>query len=383
MQLAKTPPRIQEDYVTRIVPPGHILIAPTWRKDFGERAWISTSLVEQSKADGTKDSPNKRQPPIATTTRAILPTEYSTNWSPWMGLPIVAECIQAARAIRDIIAARKSIERAPLSPPQGAYSPAATALRLSPTFSMHALSCEVHDCWLKLPKPDAAFLWPSPLLRQTAISAPLTVQDHALTDFGFRTDGLHQLLRDLLALSFVRLKREGKDILLVAPDEQNDETLADVALKPDHIGHIAVSYHHDDHELVERIIATLRSRMGAVGFQVWFDDEIPIASAWEKVLEEKFSRAKAALVVMTASACASQWVQREIDFAKSHNVPIVPISIARSRIKSLGDLQWFEPQTLPGEDAEPGQEWVPLYNYLLRALNDERLPSVDSTGGAS
>jgi len=49
----------------------------------------------------------------------------------------------------------------------------------------------------------------------------------------------------------------------------------------------------EDLAVVEQIIGILRNSLSAIGLQVWFDREIPIASEWEKVLQQRFGDAKA------------------------------------------------------------------------------------------
>jgi len=54
----------------------------------------------------------------------------------------------------------------------------------------------------------------------------------------------------------------------------------------------------------------------ACGFSVWRDDELPAHRAYADVIEERLREAKAVLVIWSAEAVKSQWVQSEADRAR-------------------------------------------------------------------
>src|SRR6202051_1842866 len=55
----------------------------------------------------------------------------------------------------------------------------------------------------------------------------------------------------------------------------------------------------------------------ALGYGVWRDDEIPAHRAYADVIQERLSAAKAVLVVWSAEAAGSEWVQSEADRARA------------------------------------------------------------------
>jgi len=61
-----------------------------------------------------------------------------------------------------------------------------------------------------------------------------------------------------------------------------------------------------------RIAEALR----APGYGVWRDDELPAHRAYAEVIEERLKAAKAVVVIWSADAVKSQWVQSEADRAR-------------------------------------------------------------------
>lgn len=57
----------------------------------------------------------------------------------------------------------------------------------------------------------------------------------------------------------------------------------------------------------------------ALGYGVWRDDELPAHRAYAEVIEERLQSAKAVVVIWSAEAVKSQWVQSEADRAREDN----------------------------------------------------------------
>ena len=57
--------------------------------------------------------------------------------------------------------------------------------------------------------------------------------------------------------------------------------------------------------------------MRALGHQVWRDDELPAHRAYAEVIEERLRLARAVVVVWSADAAKSEWVQSEADRARA------------------------------------------------------------------
>ena len=59
----------------------------------------------------------------------------------------------------------------------------------------------------------------------------------------------------------------------------------------------------------QAVVEALRS----LGFSVWIDDELPAHRAYSEVIEEQLRAAKAVVVIWSADATKSDWVQSEAD----------------------------------------------------------------------
>jgi len=69
----------------------------------------------------------------------------------------------------------------------------------------------------------------------------------------------------------------------------------------------------------------------ALGYDVWRDDELPAHRAYGEVIEERLQAAKAVVVVWSAEAVKSQWVQSEADTARTEN-KLVQLTVDGSKL---------------------------------------------------
>ena len=76
---------------------------------------------------------------------------------------------------------------------------------------------------------------------------------------------------------------------------------------------VFISYARSTEPQARRIGEALR----ALGYGVWRDDEIPAHRAYADVIRERLSAAKAVVVVWSAEAAGSEWVQSEADRARA------------------------------------------------------------------
>jgi len=85
---------------------------------------------------------------------------------------------------------------------------------------------------------------------------------------------------------------------------------------------VFVSYSHDDIVAVQR----LHSDLVAAGFDIWIDEKLKAGiSSWLKEIERQIEQSNAVIVVLSPSAKKSEWVARELLYATTHEVPIIPI----------------------------------------------------------
>ena len=79
------------------------------------------------------------------------------------------------------------------------------------------------------------------------------------------------------------------------------------------VSDVFISYSRDNQEAVRR----LADAVSALGYDVWWDDQLPPHLAYGDVIAQKVGGAKAAIVVWSASAAASEWVRAEADMARN------------------------------------------------------------------
>ena len=76
---------------------------------------------------------------------------------------------------------------------------------------------------------------------------------------------------------------------------------------------VFISYSRDNQEVVRRLAEAVK----ALGYDVWWDDQLPPHLAYGDVIAQKVGGAKAAIVVWSANAAASEWVRAEADMARN------------------------------------------------------------------
>src|SRR3954454_15328666 len=66
----------------------------------------------------------------------------------------------------------------------------------------------------------------------------------------------------------------------------------------------------------EAKVRRMAHALGAAGFKVWWDDQLPTHRAYYQVLEERLRAAGAVVVLWSQTAAESQWVRSEADLAR-------------------------------------------------------------------
>jgi adenylate cyclase len=75
---------------------------------------------------------------------------------------------------------------------------------------------------------------------------------------------------------------------------------------------IFISYARSTAQQAQAVADALRS----LGYRVWSDDQLPAHRGYADVIEERLRAAKAVVVIWSAEAARSQWVQSEADRAR-------------------------------------------------------------------
>jgi len=111
-----------------------------------------------------------------------------------------------------------------------------------------------------------------------------------------------------------------------------------------------ISYARTDRNLVRR----LADAVAALGYAVWWDEELPAHLSYGEVITQKIGEAKATLVVWSRDSAASEWVRAEADMARNQKKLIQtaiddctpPLPFNQIQYAALGD--WT------GEAEHPG-----------------------------
>jgi len=111
-----------------------------------------------------------------------------------------------------------------------------------------------------------------------------------------------------------------------------------------------ISYSRSNRDAVRR----LADAVTALGYVVWWDEELPAHLSYGEVITAKIGEAKAALVVWSREAAASEWVRAEADLARNQKKLIQtaiddctpPLPFNQIQYAALGD--WTGDADHPG-----------------------------------
>lgn len=76
----------------------------------------------------------------------------------------------------------------------------------------------------------------------------------------------------------------------------------------------------------EGVMRRVRDGLVAAGFSVWVDETLePGTPTWEAAIASAIESAKCCVVILSPSAKQSLWVGREVGYAESHGVTVIPV----------------------------------------------------------
>lgn len=113
---------------------------------------------------------------------------------------------------------------------------------------------------------------------------------------------------------------------------------------------VFISYARDNQAVV-RVLAEAVKR---AGYSVWWDDELPPHLSYGDVITEKIGSAKAAIVVWSESAAASEWVRAEADVARNLKKLIQTSIDERQPPMPFNQIQFASIGDWHGEEDHPG-----------------------------
>ncbi|TSC54325.1 MAG: hypothetical protein LiPW30_710 [Parcubacteria group bacterium LiPW_30] len=102
------------------------------------------------------------------------------------------------------------------------------------------------------------------------------------------------------------------------------------------MSHVFISYAHEDKNFVKK----LRDHLNSRGVPVWFDEKIAVGAEWAPSIEETLDECLSFVVVMSSSACQSEWVQKEVARAIKKDKPIYPILFEGQCFSILEHIQY-------------------------------------------
>jgi adenylate cyclase len=90
---------------------------------------------------------------------------------------------------------------------------------------------------------------------------------------------------------------------------------------------IFISYARSTADQAQQVAEALRE----LGYDVWRDDELPAHRAYAEVIEERLQAAKVVVVIWSAEAVRSEWVQSEADTARTEH-KLVQLTVDGSKL---------------------------------------------------
>lgn len=131
---------------------------------------------------------------------------------------------------------------------------------------------------------------------------------------------------------------------------------------------VFISYCKPDAAAVRRLADAVRQ----LGYSVWWDDELPAHLSYSDVIADRIETARAAIVVWSESAAASQWVRAEADLAR-HQAKLIQASVdGRMPPMPFNQIQFAAIGDWRGEEEHPGWQKV---KASLDALVGPRAPA--------
>jgi adenylate cyclase len=111
-----------------------------------------------------------------------------------------------------------------------------------------------------------------------------------------------------------------------------------------------ISYARADEPAAARIAECL----GAAGYEVWRDDQLPAHRAYADVIEERLKDARAVVVLWSSDAAKSQWVRAEADAARTAGTLVQASLDGSLPPMPFNQIQCADLKQWTGEAAAPG-----------------------------
>ncbi|MEA3013222.1 MAG: hypothetical protein QOD42_1767 [Sphingomonadales bacterium] len=113
---------------------------------------------------------------------------------------------------------------------------------------------------------------------------------------------------------------------------------------------VFISYSRENQEVVRRLAEAVKR----LGYDVWWDDQLPPHLSYGDVISQKVGGAKAAIVVWSANAAQSEWVRAEADMARNQKKLIQTSIDGRDPPMPFNQLHYVSLADWDGSDDHPG-----------------------------
>jgi TIR domain/Bacterial SH3 domain len=124
------------------------------------------------------------------------------------------------------------------------------------------------------------------------------------------------------------------------------------------VSDVFISYSRDNQEVVRRLAEAVK----ALGYDVWWDDQLPPHLAYGDLIQQKIGGAKAAIVVWSTNAAASEWVRAEADMARGQRKLIQTTIDGAEPPMPFNQLHYVSLADWSGEADHPG--WTKVKESL-------------------
>lgn len=129
---------------------------------------------------------------------------------------------------------------------------------------------------------------------------------------------------------------------------------------------VFISYSRADVDVVRRIAEAVARE----GFSVWWDADLPPHRAYGDVITEEIGGAKAAIVVWSKTAAASEWVRAEADVARNQKKLIQTSIDGAMPPMPFNQIQFASLEDWQGEPDHPGWRKVRASLSILCGAQD-------------
>lgn len=86
--------------------------------------------------------------------------------------------------------------------------------------------------------------------------------------------------------------------------------------------HAFLSYSRRDKNIMRRI----HKQLSEMGLHIWTDESlVPGTASWKNAIEEAIQNSMTLVVILSPDAKQSDWIEKEIDYARACNVTVIPV----------------------------------------------------------